>query len=66
MEYVKRFVVEGEDTERLVAVFEYRLPMDNLSFVASYGKTFDDDFEGKEDLVSSLGINFGFGRGPVS
>ena len=65
LEYVRRFTPGEGDTDKLVAVLEVPLPLDNLSVVASYGKDFGDDATGKEDLVSTLGINFGLGRGPV-
>ncbi len=64
-EYVRRFVSGDVDTDKLVAVLEYRLPFEGISLIASYGKTFESDFTGREDLVSTLGVNFGFGRGPV-
>jgi hypothetical protein len=65
VEYVRRFVSGDDDTDKLVAVLEYRLPFEGISLVASYGKTFESDFTGREDLISTLGVNFGFGRGPV-
>jgi hypothetical protein len=64
-EYVRRFRSGSEDTDKLVAILEYRTPLDNISLIASYGKVFENTFTGKERLVSTLGINFGFGRGPV-
>ena len=65
LEYLRRFTGGEDDTDRLVAVLEYLTPLDNISIIASYGKTFDEDFTGRQDLVSTLGVNFGFGRGPI-
>ena len=65
VEYVRRFVTGDADTDKLVAVLEYRIPFEGISLVAIYGKTLESDFTGREDLVSTLGINFGFGRGPI-
>ena len=65
-EYVRRFVSgSAPDTDKVAAVLEYRTPLDNISLVASYGKDFKDALTGKEPLISTLGISFGFGRGPV-
>jgi len=64
-EYLHRFTDVGDDTDRLVAVLEYSTPLDNIAIIASYGKAFGDDFTGRQDLVAVLGVNFGFGRGPI-
>jgi hypothetical protein len=64
LEALRRFASEGDDSSRVVAVLEYRLPVENLSLVASYGKDFTD-LTGEQSLVSTLGINFGLGKGPV-
>jgi hypothetical protein len=64
MEYLRRFAEHGDDSSRLMAVLEYKLPMENLSLVASYGRDFKD-LTGQQSLVSTLGINLGLGKGPV-
>ncbi len=61
-ECVYRFVEGGNDTEQFSAVLEYKLN-DDFSLVASYGKNFDNDFEGDDDLIAILGIKFGWGKG---
>jgi hypothetical protein len=62
-EYVYRFK-ENTGDDRLVGILEYKIN-DTYSIFASYGKTFDTAFEGDKDLVAILGINFGWGKGPV-
>jgi hypothetical protein len=64
LEYLRRFAERGDDSSRLVGVLEFRLPIENVSLVASYGKDFED-LTGHQDLVSTLGVSFGFGRQPV-
>jgi hypothetical protein len=63
-EYVYRFVDGGGDTGRFAGVLEYRLS-DNLALIASYGKNFEENFQGKEDLIAVAGVRFGWGRGAV-
>lgn len=65
IEYLRRLAERGDDASRLVAVLEYRLPFENLSVVASYGKDFAD-LTGHEPLVSTLGVNVGLGREPLT
>lgn len=62
LEYLHRFT--DEDDERLVGILEY-IVNDTYSIFASYGKTFDGDFKGDEDLFAIFGINFGWGKGPI-
>lgn len=64
LEYARRFADESEDSSRLVAIVEYRLPIENLSLVASYGQDFMG-LTGRESLISTLGISVGFGKGPI-
>lgn len=65
IEYLRRFAERGDDSSRLVAVLEYRLPLENLSLVASYGKDFKD-VSGHDSLVSTLGVSIGLGKSPVA
>jgi hypothetical protein len=62
-EYIHRFS-ENDDQDRLVSVLEYIVNETNSVFV-SYGKTFESDFEGDDNLVAILGVNFGWGKGPI-
>jgi hypothetical protein len=62
-EYIHRFS-ENDDQDRLVGVLEY-IVNETYSVFASYGKTFESDFEGDDNLVAILGINFGWGKGPI-
>lgn len=64
IEGLRRFAEQGDDSSRIVAVLEYRLPVENLSIVASYGKDFKD-LTGHDSMVTTLGINFGLGKGPI-
>lgn len=61
-EYMQRFG-DGSD-ERIVAMLEYPVN-DTYSVFASYGKTFENDFIGDDDLVAILGVNIGWGQGPT-
>lgn len=61
IEYLRRF--GNEDDDRLVGLAEYNFN-DTYSIFASFGKTFEEDFTGNDDLVTLLGINFGLGQKP--
>ncbi len=60
VEYLRRFGDQNDD--RLVGIARYRIDKD-YSFFASYGKAFNDDFTGEENLTAVFGINIGFGKG---
>jgi len=66
VEYVYRFVSDGDrkDTDTLMFIGEYRVNK-TWSLFASFGKSFDSEFEGNEDFVTLIGINLGYGKGPV-
>lgn len=59
LEYIRRFGDDGDD--RFVGVADYRIN-DTYSVFLSYGKDFEDEFEGNEDLVTLFGLKVGFGR----
>ena len=61
VEYLRRF--GDDDGDRLVGLAEYRFN-DTYALFASFGKTFEEDFTGNEDLVTLLGINIGLGQQP--
>lgn len=61
VEYLRRFGDDEDD--RLVALAEYKFN-DTYSIFASFGKGFEEDFTGNEDLVTFLGINIGLGQKP--
>ena len=65
-EYVYGFVSDGDrkDSDKLAFIGEYRVNK-TWSLFASFGKSFDPDFEGDEDFVALFGINLGYGKGPV-
>lgn len=63
-EHVHRFVEGESDTHRTAGILEYQVN-DTYSLIGSFGKNFDTEFEGNADLFVLLGINFGFGKGPV-
>ena len=60
-EYLRRF--GDDDDDRLVGLAEYKFN-DTYSIFASFGKTFEEDFTGNDDLVTFLGINIGLGQKP--
>ena len=61
VEYLRRF--GDDDDDRLVGLAEYKFN-DTYSIFASFGKTFEEDFTGNDDLVTFLGINIGLGQKP--
>lgn len=61
VEYLRRF--GGDDDDRLIGLAEYKFN-DTYSIFASFGKTFEEDFTGNDDLVTFLGINIGLGQKP--
>jgi hypothetical protein len=63
LEYVRRFGDEGDD--RVVGVAEYRIN-NNYTVFATYGKTFENSFEGDEDLVTLFGLKIGAGKNQVT
>jgi hypothetical protein len=63
LEYVRRFGDGGDD--RVVGVAEYRIN-NNYTVFASYGKTFEDSFEGDGNLVTLFGLKFGAGKNQVT
>jgi hypothetical protein len=65
-EAVQRFIAgtETETTYRLSANLEYRLS-NNIYLNASFGKDYDQGDEGGSNLISSLSLDFGFGKTPV-
>ena len=63
LEYVRRFGDDEDD--RFVGVADYRIS-NKYSVFLSYGKEFEDDFEGNDDLVTLFGLKLGLGRNPVA
>jgi hypothetical protein len=65
-EYVYRLVSDGDkqDSDKLAFIGEY-LVNKTWSLFASFGKSFDPDYEGNENFFSLLGVNLGYGKGPV-
>ena len=62
LEYVQRF---GDDDDyRLVTVADYRIN-NTYSVLLSYGKDFEADFNGNDDVVTLFGLKVGLGRNPV-
>lgn len=61
-EYLRRFGDREDD--RIVGVIEYDIN-ETYSVFASYGKAFEDSFNGNDDLVALFGINIGLGKAPV-
>lgn len=61
-EYLRRFGDQEDD--RIVGVVEYDIN-ETYSVFASYGKTFEESFNGNDDLVALFGINIGLGKAPV-
>lgn len=62
LEYVRRF--GEEDDDRFAAVTDYKIN-DTYSVFLSYGREFDDNFEGNGDVLALFGLRLGFGREPV-
>lgn len=61
-EYLQRF---GDvNDERLVALAEYEIS-EKLSIYASFGKTFESDFPGVDDVMGIVGLNLGFGKSGI-
>ncbi len=65
-EAVQRFIAstETDTTYRLSANLEYRLSS-TICLTASFGKDYDQGDEGGSNLISSLSVDFGFGKTPV-
>ena len=59
LEYVRRFGDEGDD--RFVGIADYRIN-NTYSVFVSYGKDFEDNFDGNDDLVTLFGLKVGLGR----
>jgi len=66
-EYISRFGqipdTEKEDTYRIAGVVDYHLDAD-MYLTATFGKNFQENAEGRDDLIARLGISFDFGDKP--
>lgn len=62
LEYVRRFGDEEDD--RFAGVADYKIN-DTYSVFLSYGREFDDNFNGNGDVLALFGLRLGFGREPV-
>lgn len=63
LEYLRRFGDDGDD--RIVGIAQYKFD-ETYSIFASFGKTFEEDFTGNDDLVAFLGLNIGLGKKPTT
>ena len=63
LEYLRRFGDDGDD--RIVGIAQYKFD-ETYSIFASFGKTFEEDFTGNDDLVTFLGLNIGLGQKPTT
>ena len=63
LEYLRRFGDDGDD--RIVGIAQYKFD-ETYSIFASFGKTFEEDFTGNDDLVTFLGLNIGLGKKPTT
>lgn len=63
LEYLRRFGDDGDD--RIVGIAQYKFD-ETYSIFASFGKTFEEDFTGNDDLVTFLGLNIGLGKKPTA
>ena len=59
LEYVRRFGDDEDD--RFVGVADYRIN-NTYSVFLSYGKDFEDNFSGNDDVVTLFGLKVGLGR----
>jgi len=63
-EFVQRARRDADNTQRLVGLLEYRV-RENIILTATFGKDYNQNGMGGGDLISLLGINFGFGKNPI-
>ncbi len=53
--------IESSSTVRYTLNFQYKIS-DMLSFVGVFGKNWEDEFTGKDELISQIGIQVGLGK----